>query len=831
MEEDHEWRVGWFSKFGIPKRSAEEYAAAFNEAGVIESVLEKQAKDEAVFNQSLMRLGLKSFHQEAIRLGLLEQSWEIGRYRLEPKDIGNGTYGTVYKAFTRDNDVVAIKKFRGDSLISELQMMHLPAHDNVVSILDFYTDDRKVASMVMEYLPFNLKAFITHHLKQVGALTVEEIRFFLLQIALGLEHLHDNNVTHRDIKGQNVLVKPSDPLTLSKVKVSDFGTTKIMKDASMARTIELGSPGFTAPEIRIDGQGNPSSYDPFLADVYSFGGIVYELLTGSIPWKPSGPIKELPLPNSMAQEDRRFFRTLYSSCRQHNPLLRPNVFDLVDVLKEEEPMWILIHHHIVAVQSTIRGFAVRKRMKMEKCAASSLNNTSSSEPDVHAEAFEKSNAMLTSMYDRCTAVHPEDRPTITALLVETTSLNAAPPSGSSLSQNADVSLERPPASSLLDVMKPSSTHEATSSEMSALDRGTPASGSSEGVVPHSGPSHMVSGSVYTWGDNRNKKLGYDTSEEVTSVPRMISQLTKIIQIAAGEYHCLALSEDGDVMSWGTGDKGQLGIENVKQRTAPMKINMSERIMSIAAGYDFSLAMSANHVYSWGDNLLGQLGQGPGAPKVISVPREIQGLKAGIKICAGSSHVMLLTREGHLIAWGDNGDGQLGVGDDIDRDVPVPVKCEVSFTDISVGNIHNLGVSSTGQLYSWGYNKHGQLGLGDSNDRYVPTVVPNCPVFDSIQAVWWRSFGLHGTTLYQWGDKIGNIPEKAEGRWNRFAGHAAVSEVTMPSQSLWNKLFGQRRTSSDALLFCDLSKKNFRGSITYHRGHYWNEVEMIICHKP
>eukprot|EP01119_Soliformovum_irregulare_P011647 TRINITY_DN2940_c0_g1_i4.p1 TRINITY_DN2940_c0_g1~~TRINITY_DN2940_c0_g1_i4.p1 ORF type:complete len:446 (-),score=101.03 TRINITY_DN2940_c0_g1_i4:40-1377(-) len=440
--EDHVWTGGWFTKFGISKQTAEKYAIAFFQAEMIEWVLESHARDgQLEFNQHLREhnLDLTPSHRDAIRLGLVARSWEIGRYHLEPEEIGHGTFGSVFKAFKKGSkdEVFAIKKFdrAGDAseIFKELKMLDVPPHENIVSILDYYTDDRKVPAMVMEYLPFNLKRFVKQRFDQNQPFTAEEVRFFLLQIALGMQHLHHSDIAHRDIKGENVLVEPSEPLNRSKVKLSDFGSAKSMAEMSMAASI-VGTIGFNAPEIcitMVNGHPTPSSYDPFLADVYSFGGIVYELLTGSIPWKPAGPIKQLPALDSMAPEDRRFFRTLYFSCRQHKPLLRPSVSDLVDVLDGRKPMWILIPHHIVAIQATIRASAVRKTL----CSV---------------------------------------------------------------------------------------------------------------------PSHTISGSVYTWGHKNSKMLGYDTSERWSSVPRMIPQLTKIIQIAPEEYHCLALSEDGAFMSWGTG---------------------------------------------------------------------------------------------------------------------------------------------------------------------------------------------------------------------------------------------------------------------------------------
>eukprot|EP01119_Soliformovum_irregulare_P018878 TRINITY_DN5875_c0_g1_i2.p1 TRINITY_DN5875_c0_g1~~TRINITY_DN5875_c0_g1_i2.p1 ORF type:complete len:102 (+),score=9.27 TRINITY_DN5875_c0_g1_i2:65-370(+) len=88
----------------------------------------------------------------------------------------------------------------------------------------------------------------------------------------------------------------------------------------------------------------------------------------------------------------------------------------------------------------------------------------------------------------------------------------------------------------------------------------------------------------------------------------------------------------------------------------------------------------------------------------------------------------------------------------------------------------------------------------------------------------RSFGLHGTTLYQWGDRIGNVPEEAEGTWNRFAGAAAIPEKV--SGGIWTMLFGQTRP--EALLLHRLNKVTLPDTIIAYQHGIWGGVGIMIC---
>ncbi|PSC69842.1 E3 ubiquitin-ligase HERC2 [Micractinium conductrix] len=334
------------------------------------------------------------------------------------------------------------------------------------------------------------------------------------------------------------------------------------------------------------------------------------------------------------------------------------------------------------------------------------------------------------------------------------------------------------------------------------------------AVVAAGSSHSASisrrGELYTWGLASSGELGHGgwTPIEV-AVPRMISSLqrTRIVSVACGANHSLAISETGQLWSCGRGRHGQLGHghfhdEGLLQLVETIR---HERIVSVAAGRAHSVALAADgKIFSWGDASRGQLGhaqlaammQGPNpAPLSIPFPQAIQSLEpARLKpparvtaIAAGGDHSMAVTVAGTLLAFGCNKHGQLGTGDTLDRLVPteVPltldsetaqlvramqVQCGMQHTlalvqvqgshqvrsvggnnygelglgdrverhrfhpiprlngkqvvCVSVGDWHNAAICQDGQLYVWGRGDCGQLGLGDDKNRWVPKLLPD-----------------------------------------------------------------------------------------------------------
>lgn len=203
-----------------------------------------------------------------------------GRYKLE-KHIGGGGMSNVYQAHDMilDRDV-AIKILRYDfsneeELNRRFQREALSVtsltHDNIVTIYDVGEDD-DVHYIVMEHVRGNtLKEYIAEHAPISPTRAVQIMK----QLTSAIEHAHDHHIVHRDIKPQNILMDEQ-----GNVKVTDFGIAMALSATSFTQTNSvLGTVHYLSPEQARGGTATKKS------DIYALGIVLYELLTGQLPFK------------------------------------------------------------------------------------------------------------------------------------------------------------------------------------------------------------------------------------------------------------------------------------------------------------------------------------------------------------------------------------------------------------------------------------------------------------------------------------------------------------------------------------------------------------------
>mmetsp|Transcript_27280 Transcript_27280/g.37625 ORF Transcript_27280/g.37625 Transcript_27280/m.37625 type:complete len:828 (+) Transcript_27280:153-2636(+) len=237
------------------------------------------------------------------------------------------------------------------------------------------------------------------------------------------------------------------------------------------------------------------------------------------------------------------------------------------------------------------------------------------------------------------------------------------------------------------------------------------------------------GEVLTWGWNAFGQLGLGEVDDAHSVPQKNSVLhnLKIKSIAAGQFTSAAVTEDGEVYTWGQNDAGQLGKGDFSSGPVdvPQRVHFEVSITMVAIGYSHMLALSTEgRVHSWGHNFYGQLGVGDhkdkSSPQLVSYLQE----ERIAQVVAGQYHSLALSQRGELYGWGYNRDYELGVGDNMDRVLPqaVPSLAGRKLTALAAGGYHSLGVTEDGTLYSWGMNNYGQLGHKERSTSKVPTIV-------------------------------------------------------------------------------------------------------------
>ena len=224
-----------------------------------------------------------------------------GRYEIQ-EIIGVGGMSVVYKAYDNvDDRIVAVKILKEEFLNNddfkrrfknESKAIALLSHENIVKVYDVNFGE-KLQYIVMEYIDgITLKEFIN---KQ-GSITWNDALFFMTQILRAVQHAHDKGIVHRDIKPQNIILLPNGNL-----KVTDFGIARFSRSDTKTLTEQaIGSVHYISPE-QAKGE-----YTDEKADIYSIGVVLYEMLSGKVPFEADSAVSvALMQVNSNAEELRK----------------------------------------------------------------------------------------------------------------------------------------------------------------------------------------------------------------------------------------------------------------------------------------------------------------------------------------------------------------------------------------------------------------------------------------------------------------------------------------------------------------------------------------------
>jgi serine/threonine protein kinase len=255
----------------------------------------------------------------------------IGKYELQ--EFLGGGMARVYKALdTVIGRTVAVKILTEEGCADEeaksrfLQEARLAGnitHDNIISIYDFGEDASGRPFMVMEFLKGQ---DLKHAIKDGSTGEIRNKLRIALDIARSLEHIHSQNIIHRDIKPDNVHIT-----TAGAVKLMDFGISKMQNSTRTTTGVVMGTPYYMAPEQVLGKNITP------LVDVYAFGVLMFELMTGSKPivgdtverifyqilQEPLNiePMTQAGIPEPVINLVRR--------CTEKDPVQRPQSFDAV----------------------------------------------------------------------------------------------------------------------------------------------------------------------------------------------------------------------------------------------------------------------------------------------------------------------------------------------------------------------------------------------------------------------------------------------------------------------------------------------------------------------
>lgn len=266
------------------------------------------------------------------------------------------------------------------------------------------------------------------------------------------------------------------------------------------------------------------------------------------------------------------------------------------------------------------------------------------------------------------------------------------------------------------------------------------------------------GQVYTWGDARGSQLGFQphgfTNQQTPCEVEALSTYF-IVKVACGQIHTVALTAKGDLISWGVSKFGQCGHSDRQKVRMPKKIHSAViygvKFQDISCGDRHTAALATNgQVYTFGCGEHGQLGHGEhtsmSSPTLIE---SLVGLKVVSVVC-GSIHTCFITDTGDLYVCGF---GEYFYPNEDQNFFYVPVKIPIKEKVIQVacGQSHIIALSDKGDVYCWGSGSYGQLGHGVKGNVSTPRLVLTGKNCAQVAAGRYHSMALTDSgILYSWG---------------------------------------------------------------------------------
>ncbi|XP_066141939.1 E3 ubiquitin-protein ligase HERC2 isoform X1 [Euwallacea fornicatus] len=292
-----------------------------------------------------------------------------------------------------------------------------------------------------------------------------------------------------------------------------------------------------------------------------------------------------------------------------------------------------------------------------------------------------------------------------------------------------------------------------------------------------------SGTIYGWGHNHRGQLGGVEGAKV-KVPTPCEALTQLrpVQLVGGEQTLFAVTADGKVYATGYGAGGRLGIGGCDSVLVPTLLESIQHVfvkkVAVNSGGKHCLALSAdNEVYSWGEGEDGKLGHGNRQscekPKLIEALQDME----VVDIACGGAHSAVITACGHLYTWGKGRYGRLGHGDSEDQLKPKLVEALVGYKVVGVacgsGDAQTLCITDDDNVWSWGDGDYGKLGRGGSDGCKLPMKIESLAGLGVVSVECGSQFSTSLTrsgSVYTWG----------KGDYHRL-GHGTPEHIRRPKK--------------------------------------------------
>lgn len=205
----------------------------------------------------------------------------------------------------------------------------------------------------------------------------------------------------------------------------------------------------------------------------------------------------------------------------------------------------------------------------------------------------------------------------------------------------------------------------------------------------------------------------------------------ILKAAMTQEHICAIYSDNRLLCWGSNDYGQLGVGDKAYRAGTVEPHAAERFMDVSTAPGLTCAVTTNKkLFCWGRNYIGQLGTGDTTQRLN--PTAIDATENYVSVASKfSQSVCGLTDAGKIKCWGNNADGQLGIGNTTSQNTPAAVDATETYASLHALSFGACGITLTGAMKCWGGNYYGQILSGTTASQTSPVVIDSGTTFTAV----------------------------------------------------------------------------------------------------
>ncbi len=237
-------------------------------------------------------------------------------------------------------------------------------------------------------------------------------------------------------------------------------------------------------------------------------------------------------------------------------------------------------------------------------------------------------------------------------------------------------------------------------------------------------ARKTDGTVWCWGSNYSGELGNGTTSSTLVVtPVQVPGIAGALHVAAGFYNsCASIGPYGDLRCWGSETSSEYFDNQSVNRLTPGSVRGFRASKVVLSGSNlFFIDPGSLVVRSGGDNSYGQLGFGATSAAPYGA---LAGNATTVSVAAGAYHACAVDTTAHLRCWGYNGDGELGLNNQTNSSVPVPLSYPSSVAEVAATNYSTCARDTYGIVTCWGNNYSGQVGDSTNQLRLGPVWVLN-----------------------------------------------------------------------------------------------------------